>query len=274
MLIVWLLIPLLARASQDELCYRVKWDSGASFQLLRPVSKFPSEHAVVQRGVCGGANAGDPIPNIGRWSTSGSTDRNSASCLECCQCTTSFSSSCRGKGQVYGGSLFYAYNFPKSSSSNTGYEAAETHILFFVQDTSNQLWLAIVLDAANNADGGKLRLAINSTGVGGYGTKIQLRDDYVADRASCASITSDCYAWDTVSGRGTFSWKWATCCTDGMVLGPLPSTGFSMELKYNGIEGLNQFKLGDYRNEPTTVLTSYHSTIRPPPMLRSTCTME
>ena len=38
--------------------------------------------------------------------------------------------------------------------------------------------------------------------------------------AKCLTASNDCYAWDVASGAGSFHWKWGTCCTDGLVLGP------------------------------------------------------
>ncbi len=41
--------------------------------------------------------------------------------------------SCGGEGFVNAGSLFYAYDYPVDSSANTGYEIANTMIIYFVQ---------------------------------------------------------------------------------------------------------------------------------------------
>lgn len=45
----------------DDLCYRVRWNhksSNPKQRLVRPVTAFPAEHAMVTPGVCGGKIAG------------------------------------------------------------------------------------------------------------------------------------------------------------------------------------------------------------------------
>ena len=32
------------------------------------------------------------------------------------------------------------------------------------------------------------------------------------------------YSWDEASAEGVFSWRYGTCCTDGLILGPLPGS--------------------------------------------------
>ena len=32
----------------------------------------------------------------------------------------------------------------------------------------------------------------------------------------------DCAAWDETTGTGSFRWIWASCCSDGLVMGPFP----------------------------------------------------
>ena len=338
-----------------DLCMKMSWDRKnltASFQkkrLVRPVVGFNSQHPVVTKKVCGGANTGDPIPAVGKWSTSGNKDPKHYSCAACCDCTFSFDEkTCSGAGQVYGGSLFYAYNYPRSSSSNTGMEEKETESIFFVKDANNNVFLVLNHDKPYNKGGAKnMRLSISSPKLGEAGTLankgvfVQLRDDYVVSPAkqthrvtvgkghnvkpkdsdgwgttpfvipegfkcptivsnanwdkatagqfqqagdafetvqngtslwirrignpqptnwgvnlafdcfkmpSCLSANNDCYAWDTTTGQGTFAWSWSSCCTDGMVLGPLPGTGFTINLEYTKTTGLDHFKIGDYDN--------------------------
>ena len=344
-----------ASTGSKDLCLKMSWDrknltDPTSFQkkrLVRPVDGFNPQHAVVTKKVCGGANSGDPIPAVGKWSTSGNTNPKHYSCQACCDCTFSFDEkTCSGAGQVYGGSLFYAYNYPKGSSSNTGMEEKDTESIFFVKDTNNNVFLVLNHDAPGNKGGAKkMRLSITSPKSGepgslaNKGVFIQLRDDNVPTTSkksfklvvgkggiakdpstkwstadliipagyecprkvsnnnwdkvlagrfanaadtfetkqsgtkvyirrigsnqdnwgvnvafdcflmpSCAASTSDCYAWDTTTGQGTFAWSWAGCCTDGMVLGPLPGNDFKINLEYTMTIGLDHFKIGDYDN--------------------------
>jgi hypothetical protein len=44
-----------------------------------------------------------------------------------------------------------------------------------------------------------------------------------------------------------------SCCTDGMVLGPMPSTSFKFNILYEVFVGLNGFKLGDFDSSTNTM---------------------
>lgn len=48
--------------------------------------------------------------------------------------------------------------------------------------------------------------------------------------SSCCGSNNDCYEWDSCEGYGVFSWRWVTCCTDGLVLGHLPTENFCMRM--------------------------------------------
>ena len=61
---------------------------------------------------------------------------------------------------------------------------------------------------------------MNATGAGaGYSITPagQLVDTIVRDDIWNA------YTWDQQAGNGHFSWYWLECCTDGMILGVLPT---------------------------------------------------
>ena len=61
--------------------------------MLKPVTQMPASHPVVSRGVCGGMDAGAPIPVDGKWATNGATS----------------GSKCMARDA---GTLFYGYNWP------------------------------------------------------------------------------------------------------------------------------------------------------------------
>ena len=64
-------------AGSTSLCYKIKWNLGTTNvkeTVVKPVTAFPKEHALVTRGYCGGKNEGDPIPHNALWSTSGRTN--------------------------------------------------------------------------------------------------------------------------------------------------------------------------------------------------------
>lgn len=49
---------------------------------------------------------------------------------------------------------------------------------------------------------------------------MKLRDD--TGKSNCNNVNNDCYDWHPNTGAGEFAWKWANCCTDGMVRHALP----------------------------------------------------
>ena len=64
--------------------------------------------------------------------------------------------------------------------------------------------------------------------------------------------------WDGT--EGSFYWKWATCCTDGMVLGPMPLVEWQMtfqattyEMRNNQKTPLPTFQLGSWEEDDSTV---------------------
>lgn len=49
-----------AQETQPELCYQVAWGVGSTYRrhVIRPVTAFPAEHALVTEQYCGGKQAG------------------------------------------------------------------------------------------------------------------------------------------------------------------------------------------------------------------------
>ncbi len=51
------LLGLAAASSYDDLCYQISWDLanplGPKRKVLRPVTHFPPQHALVQNDICG-----------------------------------------------------------------------------------------------------------------------------------------------------------------------------------------------------------------------------
>ena len=102
-MVAWQLVLLPAAASAVDTCYRFRNadeadKAGASDFLLKPVSRMPTSHTNVTKGVYNGLNAGDPVPDEFKWATNGKTDENHNSCKD-----------------INGGGLFYAYNYPYST---------------------------------------------------------------------------------------------------------------------------------------------------------------
>ncbi|KAK3262583.1 hypothetical protein CYMTET_28567 [Cymbomonas tetramitiformis] len=63
----------------------------------------------------------------------------------------------------------------------------------------------------------------------------------------------DCYAFDPSLGKGTFAWKYPSCCTDGMSLGPLPIDEFCFTIHIETTTGLSKVKLGSWVESSNTI---------------------
>lgn len=216
-------------AATENLCYRINYNCDArgsdtdplpncaNSLLVEPLDVIPAGHELLTSAQCGVTyTEGQPIV-AGPWSTSG---------------RTSSGGNCANKDA---GGLFYAFRHPRHASSNTGFERDETaQFLFLIghddlNDLTNpKLYFLMGLDRPGNADGGELALKV--TNLPSTDTKISLMDDGGDAAASgsrpwdyCWTRSGDCGTWDASNGRGSFSWKWWDCCTDGAVLGDLPT---------------------------------------------------
>ena len=49
-------------------------------------------------------------------------------------------------------------------------------------------------------------------------------------------------------------WEWGSCCSDGMVFGPLPAEAFCLNLRYSiPVEGLSTLRLFDYTEDTDAI---------------------
>eukprot|EP00049_Salpingoeca_infusionum_P013243 m.247154 g.247154 ORF g.247154 m.247154 type:complete len:1247 (-) comp15390_c0_seq2:449-4189(-) len=221
-------------ALPSDLCYQVAWGAGSTYRrhVVRPVTAFPSEHALVTQQYCDGAQTGDPIPSSGAWSKG---------------------SSC---SIVDGGSLFYAYNSPNGASSNTGFEQAETDLIYFVADENDGVYFVLVHDVAGDMTGGRTRIELFAADLIGEPVDLLLRDDH-GDRfdtmQECANFGGDCYFLNTTTMHGYFHHTWAPCCTDGLVLGKLPLNDWRFNFKYHFIDGIEHFNVGNFNPDDNTM---------------------
>lgn len=56
------------------------------------------------------------------------------------------------------------------------------------------------------------------------------------------------------SGRGVLRWEWGSCCSDGMVFGPLPTDTFCLNIRYSiPVEGVTMLRLFDYTDDTDTI---------------------
>lgn len=123
--------------------------------MLQPVTRMPASHPTVDRGVCGGLNAGDVIPNTFKWAENGKTDPDHNKCET-----------------VDAGSLFYAYFYPYSHSSNTGFEREDTALFYFVEDDIGQVYFVLVLDKPRGG-GGYARMVVDAPELAGKGVEVR-----------------------------------------------------------------------------------------------------
>jgi len=226
-------------------CYEVRWEDNFNRtrkRVLNPVTKFPLHHPALERNVCGGQEYGYIPPN-GLWSMSGATNVDANSCQS-----------------VSGGELFYAYGYPIPSSSNTGFSDDDSLAMFFVLDTDYRGYWVLTIDRPDGIDenDGYLDLQISSEGTKSSNVEIKLHDDpAIADTGDeCRendvegkTYNRDCYAWDSGTASGNFIWRWHPCCTDGMVLGKLPSKDFCIDVKTKYRSGLSKMLIGDFSND-------------------------
>ena len=204
-------------ANSQELCYKFEYGADFAFSTgARPITGIPAAHPTVTRP--GGIRscvtrlgAGDPIPATGVWHDSG--------------CGTA----------VPGGDLFYAYNFPVRASANTGYDFTRTLGMYFVQDAAGSVYLVLTVGKRHSVSG-KLTMYATSTGLAGTSARMIRSDDRNEAK------------WDAAAGTGTFKWRWASCCGDGAVLGPLPSNGFTLSLTASEWQNVDTVRLASYNH--------------------------
>jgi len=194
-------------------------------KIVRPVTGFPAQHALVKDYNC--YSEGDPIPHAGIDS-------------ECKAKVGNFDSSAKA---------FYSLSKPKGSSSNIGFEEHDATTLFFVVDDQGKGMFVINYDKPGkprNPDYARGRfpryatMTIGSQNLAGVtGISTLIKDD-----------VSEFGEWDISSGTLSPSktWKWSDCCTDGGVLGYLPSSGYCLELKWSKLDGMIEkgIRIGTY----------------------------
>jgi hypothetical protein len=115
---------------------------------------------------------------------------------------------------------FYDYNTVFGSSANTGLEISEeTHVFLCIEEKTGGLYLVVIHDVPNDADGG-----IASWSFAGLPptTTLAVEDD--------PQGFGDDYVLDAPNGTLQISWAWLPCCTDGVAIGGLEGTEFTIEI--------------------------------------------
>lgn len=213
-----------ASNASADLCYLFEYGENYSTSIgARPVTGIPATHPTVTRpagirSCTTSLTAGEPIPATGTWHQTG----------------------CGASRTVNGGDLFYAYNFPQSATGNTGYLYSHTLGVYFVQDAAGDVYFVTTIGKPNTVRG-SMQLYATSTGLAGGSTRIVRSDD----RREAE--------WNSQSGTGAFQWRWGRCCGDGAVLGPMPSTGFSMTFTSDAWSNVGTVRLASYSSTTSTL---------------------
>ena len=213
-----LLLVVAASAADSSLCYKLKWGAGVNGLnqgVIQPIMGFPAAHPLVNGNVsCPGQNlaAGDPIP-----ATAQAIPRAGGGCVI-----------------RSGPELFYSYNYPAPASANTGYALAERIVLFMI-DVVGEIYVVLTIDAPFTPIGGQFGLDVSLTGVQADSVKIVRLDDANEYdgfwRARDADPPRVLFPpWNESLSRGSFYWAWGDGKTDGLILGPMPETGFQLTL--------------------------------------------
>lgn len=110
-----LALVLPALAASVDLTYKIEWSiTGNALPesaAVVPIDGMPSAHPKVKGQICGVIySPGEAIPSISQWSESGRSSSGGD-----CKFVTS-------------GEMFYAYDYPKASSGNSGYNKVRSRI--------------------------------------------------------------------------------------------------------------------------------------------------
>ena len=145
------------------------------------------------------------------------------------------------------GKLWYAYDTPYKASANTGFEVSDALLLYFVVDAAGDAYLVVTADKPEDVAGGALEVLVDSPDLAGGTAGVAFYDDTramdetaYAEADGCDAYDgTECYAYDATRGEGYMRWAWNDCCTDGMVYGPLPPTGFCFQALVQSAVGLD-----------------------------------
>ena len=232
-----------------KLCYKVSWNLESqvpSEGVIKPITELPALHPAAGRTICGVTRAaGDRIEAYTMWPADASTLTSSPAGHNCINVT--------------GAEVFYGYNYPYRWSANTGYFAEDTVTIYLIVDTLDRVYLVLTLDQPGTNPGGIFAMDVTSTGLPNDGSVATvLMDDGPEQQLSKDRGRLPLGLWDGT--EGSFYWKWATCCTDGMVLGPMPLVEWQMTFQATTYEMRNSqktplptFQLGSWEEDDSTV---------------------
>lgn len=245
------------------MCYKVKWNAAPTYQEERPifpVSVFPKGSPVLDvtqtnpadvdecKHIPSALNPGSKLANFWWWDMDQYYNDDFLP-----PPTTSVA--------MPAANAFYAYSYPYAWSANTGRERSNTITMFFLMDTKATMFHFYILDKAWDGSGGSYNMTLSGTdpffargniAVGAGGTNpdpspsnnIVFHDEQKGNKYPDAvdytpgtpftpgtvpiMLRDDPwnkYEYDASTGRYKFHWLWHECCTDGMIVGPMPPAG-------------------------------------------------
>ena len=182
---------------------------------------MPSEHPSVVNKLCNYTlHKGDPIPSGQVW---GPFNKDTL---------------CK---QMPGAVLFYAFGYPIRSTGNPGYYNDNAVTLYVIVDAVFDSFLVVTFDKPGSKVGEDQRnsfsMDVKGTGLKGM-TDIVMMDDGAEQRkADAQGILGPLGMWNKTTGQGSFYWIWYYTLGDGMVLGPMPKTAYTLEINVTKTDG-------------------------------------
>jgi hypothetical protein len=239
------------------MCYYIKWNNnGDDYREVRPifpVDQIPNDHPMITTGLNAGNSSCVSIASTRSWFWWDFTTLSANQFL---------TATGRQTITMPGVNAFYAYSYPYSWSANTGRETANTINMFFLEDANEDFFHFYIIDKAWDGSGGTLTMrlsgmppvfgnSVHPIGSGqptpgsASGSSIAFHDRYTgatgtvypnsatfnANSAPTEGVLPimlrddpwNTYTYETSTGRYRFNWVFLECCTDGMVLGPMPN---------------------------------------------------
>ncbi|MCP4988002.1 MAG: hypothetical protein GY928_18710 [Colwellia sp.] len=115
---------------------------------------------------------------------------------------------------------YYSYGSPDGASANTGYEE-EGNAIMFLAEHNYELALFTIIDKP----GGSHSTRYTEMAISGFNNADVIFVDDTGETNSAG-----------------FKWRWASCCTDGMIYKITDESDFNIDIEFDGIVGLNDLK--------------------------------
>ena len=212
---------------------------------VRTIDSIPSQHPFSQYGVCGMTMKRAPTDDnvkfdpAHKWSRSGSTKLDGESCKTASDANVGFQ--------------FFAPDFPRRGSPNTGGEVSEAEVISFVEDSTGSGYLVLTHDRHGNTDGGRLVFSVTLAGAAAAGAGYVEPFQASAPLPECNSQweTSDlpCKKWTGLTGQ--FVSVWSGGDATGLIIGPFAASGeWTATIVYKVTTGVKAFHVLDLEDTP------------------------